>query len=344
MALPKQVAAQAEQANKLHAELYGTPTETPPEQPPQEPQVPEDRQPAPPEAPAAPEPQAQVAPEPQQPQPTESQADSSEYWKRRFETLQGVHRSDTERLRAEKQALEARIQALEKQAPPPAPAPTAAQAEVNRLITDKDRDTYGPELLDLIARAAAEQADKIVAQRMKDLEPKIEQTREQVSSVTQQVYQTKQDRFFGELAKVVPDWQEVNADTRWLAWLGETDPLSGVPRQRYLDNAQQNLDHQRVATLFNAFKDAAGIGKPKDPPAAPAPAKPAAAALSPSPRTVGNASAPTLREPQTGVSRSEIAAHYRRASTDSRYRTSDEHKAFEQRLAQAMATGTIIEA
>lgn len=337
--LPRQVAAQAERANQLHAELYSTPTEeTPPEQQPQENTEAEERQEPVQEAPPTTE--SQPNPEPATPA-EEPQTHTREYWENRFNTLQGVHRSDSARWQAEKRALEDRIRALEQaQAKPPEPPPTSAQEEVRRLITDQDRETYGPELLDVIARAAAEQADKIVAERMKELQPEIEKTREQVSNVTQQVYRSNEEKFFGELAKEVPDWQQVNSDERWLQWLGEVDPLSGVPRQRYLDHAQQSLDHVRVANLFNAFKTAAGIGAPANDPAPPAQTS-SAPALSPTPRTVGNATAPTPREPQTGVSRSEVDAHYRRASTDARYRGSDEYRAFEQRLATAMATGAI---
>lgn len=333
--LPRQAAAQAERANQYYAELLGTSKEeTPPEQEPQETPPQEERQEPAVETPPTPEPATAPAEAPAEPK-----TESREYWENRFNTMQGVHRADLARWQDEKRTLEERIRALEAQGQAPTPPPASATATVKKLITDQDKETYGPELLDVIARAAAEQADQIVAQRLKEIKPEIEKTREQVTQVSQQVYRSNEEKFFGELTKAVPDWQQVNADERWLVWLGEVDQLSGVPRQRYLDNAQQSLDHARVANLFNAFKRDAGLDQP---PAQPK-AKPAAA-LSPTPRTVGNASAPTPREPQTGMSRSEIAAHYRRASTDVAYRHSDEHKAVEQRIATAMATGNIIEA
>ncbi|OWT55265.1 hypothetical protein CEY11_21380 [Candidimonas nitroreducens] len=227
-------------------------------------------------------------------------------------------------------------QAAAQPAAPPAPAPTPAP-----LVTDKDVETYGPELMDVIGRKAQEIADGIVAKRLEELKPTLEQTNERIGKAEAQVYQTAQDRFFGELAKAVPDYKQVNGDPKWLAWLQEVDPLSGVQRQAYLDTAAGSLDHARVATLFTAFKKAAGV---EAPPAEPSPASaptPGTPPLSPSPRAVGVAVAQTPREPDNSVSRSEIDAHYKRSSLDPSYRKSPEHQAMEARIAAAMASGRI---
>lgn len=330
MGLPEQVRRQAERANELLNQANEPPAN--PDAPaPTEPVVTEPQVELPTEPQAAQQPPAQPAEPPAATEPA-----PAENWEHKYRTLQGVFNAESGRWQAEKKVFETRLQALENQAPK-APSPEPVAPTKAKRITDQDLETYGSELLDVIERKAADIADELVAQRMAELKPELDKTRDQVTSVAGQVYQNAQQRFYGELAKEVPDWEAVNADSRFLSWLGEIDPLSGVPRQAYLDNASQNLDHTRVATLFNTFKDKAGLNKPT----APAPAKPT---LSPSPRTVGTASAPTPREPQTGVRRTEIAAHYRRASTDATYRTSADHQAMEQRIAQAMATDTIIEA
>lgn len=244
--------------------------------------------------------------------------------------------------KAEKADFESRIAALEAAKPAPAaPAPAPTPAPAAAPISQADLDTYGPELLDVIRRQATEMATQIVAREVAVLKPQLDKTNEQVTSVASHVYRSNEERFYGELAKAVPDWQAINEDARWLDWLAEVDALSGVSRQVYLDNAAQNLDHARAARLFDAFKDAVGLNKAPTP--APAAAAPAPA-LSPTPRTVGNSSAPTHREPQTGVTRSEISAHYSRAARDRAYREGDEYKKFEQRLQQAAASNKIIEA
>lgn len=307
---------------------------------------PEESQPETPQEPEAQEPEVEVAvatpdtpQEPPAPEQPAEPAPRSDDWEHKYKSLQGVLSAEQRAWKAEKQALESRIQSLEQalqaqQKPQPEQQP---ERKVSRL-TEKDIETYGPELVDVIKRAAAEMADEIVAQRMQEIKPELEQTKNKVAEVAGSVYQNAQERFFGELAKAVPDWQQINTDERWLAWLGEVDPLSGVPRQVYLDNASNKLDHERTANLFKAFKQAAGLDKPEPTPAPAAPAKPQ---LSPQPRTVGNAVAPTPREPEVGVTRAEIDAHYRRASTDRGYASSQDFQAMEQRIATALAAGRI---
>jgi hypothetical protein len=60
---------------------------------------------------------------------------------------------------------------------------------------------------------------------------------------------------------MVPDWQQINVDERWLAWLSEEDPTFGLPRQAALDRARHTGDAGRVAALFTQFK--ASLPKPK---------------------------------------------------------------------------------
>ena len=324
--VPEQVRRASERATELLNQVNG---------PAGEPPAP--AEPAPEVQPVEP-PANEPAPAPAEPTPAPAPTPAETDWAHKYKTLQGVFTAEQGRWNAEKKVLETRLAALEQAAKPtqaPAPAPQTA-----KLVTDKDVETYGPELMDVIKRQATEMAQEIVAQKMAELKPQLDQTREQVSNVSAQVYKTHEERFYGELSKDVPDWEQVNTDQRWLDWLAQVDELSGVPRQAYLDNASQQLDHKRVAKLFKTFKDAAGLNPPAEP-AAPAPAKPA---ISPSPRTVGTASAPTPREPQNGVSRTEIATHYRRGSTDASYRGSQAHKDMEARIAQAMASGQIIEA
>lgn len=345
MALPEQVRLQAERANQLLAQAHGEAgkpeAQTPaPEPAPQEPQVdtPENNEPQS----QAPAPEQKPAPAPAAAAPATPDDDpNGDSWRQRYKTLQGLMNAESGRWSAEKQTLSARLTALEAalaeakaQAPAPAPAPAAPAP----LVTDKDIETYGPELMDVIGRKAAEMAQQIVAQEMGKLKPELDKVNQTVGAVATQAYKSSEEKFYGELTREVPDWKEVNSNQAWLAWLGEIDPLSGVPRQVYLDNAAKNMDHARTAALFNAFKDSAGLNKPAEPAA---PAKPQ---LSPSPRTVGTASAPTPREPQTSVTRSEIAAHYRRGATDTGYRGSKEHAAMEARIADAMATGRVVEA
>lgn len=337
MDMPSQVRAAAERANELLAQA-GTPTgeaaATAPAPAPTEPPAAEP--PASPPAATPAEPAPAPAPEPA---PAATPADSEQSFEHKYRTLQGIIEANSRKHNEERSRLEQQIQQLSTQlaqiaAQPPAPAP--APAAPASLVTDKDVETYGPELLDVIGRKAQEMAQQIVAAKMAELQPVLAKTQEQVGQVAQQAYQNVQERFFGELAKEVPDWQTVNSDARFHAWLSEVDPMSQVQRQVYLTHAQKNLDHEHAARLFNAFKSTLEPARP--PVSAPPPATPNL-----SPRPVGTATAPVPREPVVTVKRSEINGHYRRSSMDPMYRRSDEYQAMEKRIATASATGQIEE-
>lgn len=339
MSLPEQVRRQAERAQELVEQMQQPPADLEAD-PPADPQ-PVGSEPQPAEPPADPSPQPTAEPpapadapsDPPQPAPTIDAAG----WEQRFRSLQGIFNSEKRGWTQEKEQLQERLRKLEERLTAE-PAPPAQPPRPKR-ITEKDLETYGPELLDVIARQAEERAEALVEEKLKQLQPVIDQTREQVGHVSTQVYRNEQERFFGELAKAVPDFQEVNADQRWLDWLAETDQMAGVPRQAFLNDAQSKLDYTRVARLFQAFKATLA----PTPAAALAPAK--APPLSPSPRGVGTASAHTPREPRApSVSRSEIAAHYRRSSTDPGYRASAEYKAMEERIFAATSSGQVVEA
>jgi hypothetical protein len=338
--LPEQVRKRAERANQLVAELSGqTPSgePAPPAPAPQEPAVPQN----PPAPPASPEPTPAPSPAPT-PAPVDDP--NSDSWKQKYSTLQGVLAAESRRHATEKQAQDTRIANLEaeitalKKGPAPAPVAPAAQFSQDEI------DRFGPELLNLVTAKASNLAEEIVTRKLAEFAPRIEQVANQVKSVGQTVYDDKEQEFWGELRKAVPDFDAVNVSPGFLAWLGQEDDASGERRQVLLDKHAARLDYTRVVKLFNAFKKEAGLTEPAPAPvSAPAPAAPP---ISPSPRTVGTGgSGSTPREPEApSVKRSEIAAHYRRSSSDPTYRTKPEYTAMEQRIFQAQAAGRVIDA
>lgn len=175
----------------------------------------------------------------------------------RYRTLQGMYNADTARLRAENNQLSQRVGQLEQlistlSAPQQAPA----QAAVEKLITDKDVEEYG-DSIEVMRRAAREELSardreiaelkKLVMQMQTNVVPKVE-------SVAQRQALNAEQMFWSELSAEVPDWREINADQNFHNWLLEIDPLSGMPRQTFLDNAQNQLDARRVAGFFRTWQ------------------------------------------------------------------------------------------
>jgi len=58
---------------------------------------------------------------------------------------------------------------------------------------------------------------------------------------------------------VVPDYRSLNESPEFLAWLSDIDPVSGVQRQAYLNNAYSNANVEMTAALFDTYKREAGL-------------------------------------------------------------------------------------
>jgi len=247
MSLPKQVQALADEAERLQNQVAGIAPETT-EQPPTE------------EANAEPEGEQPVAEqalapamEPEAPKPEATTSDD-ETWERRYKTIQGKYNAEVPRLNADLRDLRNQLATAlteierikEQKARPTEPA--------QPLVTDKDVEAFGSDLIDVIDRKAREVAAQMVGTEMAELKAENQRLNDQLSGVTERQVSNDRRTYFAELARLVPDYEVLNVDEGFLGWLSEVDPLSGLARQDYLTNAWNSFDFQRTAALFNAYK------------------------------------------------------------------------------------------
>ena len=249
MSLPKQVQMQLEEAERLQAEISGEPVVEAADgtQPPQtEPD--ESGQPA--VDPATPVQQDSG----QTPEPPK--ADEEQTWHNRFKTLQGKYNAEVPRLSTDVRDLKGQLTAaLAKLDSFTTAKPAAPQT---KLVTDKDVEVFGSDLIDVIDRKAREVAQTMVDSQVESLNSENQKLREQLGGVTDRQASSDQRGYFSELAQAVPDWEAVNVDDGFLEWLAEVDTLSGMPRQEYLNRAFQSLDTKRTVALFDAYKQRMG--------------------------------------------------------------------------------------
>lgn len=126
-------------------------------------------------------------------------------------------------------------------------------------LKDEDFEGYGAEMIDLVG-TVKQQANEI-----KDRAKEINDLKGQVETVSQDVSESNEDKFYASLTEIVPDWRTINKNQGWLKWLAEIDPLTNATRQALLDNAFSALDVSRVATFFNSFKGGGGpVSSPSD--------------------------------------------------------------------------------
>jgi hypothetical protein len=118
---------------------------------------------------------------------------------------------------------------------------------MSTYLTRQDEENYGHELLDVTKRAAL---DVVV--------PHIQHLEAQNNALQQRLQREQRRRLDNEVAAAVPDFREVDRDPRWHRWLASPDPLTGRPRQTFLNDAIAQGDGARVRAFFNTFKAAAG--------------------------------------------------------------------------------------
>ena len=186
-----------------------------------------------------------------------------ETWQQKYQTLQGMYNADVPRLNAQVQELSQRGQQMEQlvatmqNAPAPAPEPTPAPASA---LTSDEMEEYG-ESIDVMRKVSQEVAGQY-QQKIDQLEQTIGQLQgtvvPRVEQLASQQAQTAEQGFWSELTVVIPNWRDVNENQDFQSWLLDVDPLSGLTRQTYLDDAQRNLDVTRVASFFQSWQSSTG--------------------------------------------------------------------------------------
>lgn len=242
--VPPSVARLAALADAAHAQAYGTgepqpdPNATPTPAPQPEPQ------PAPqPEPKPAPQPEPKPAPQPEpQPAPApEPAVGTAEHEHSRFLAMKGRYDQSQSTIGSLQQQLQDMGDELVRTQALIAPARQTPQ-QPTKFLTDADTQTYGPELIDVVKRAALDA-----------VAPELQRVESQTQQVTQRVTQTAQQGVYSALAAAVPNWNEINNSDAFKRWCSLPDLYSGQVRGRLLNAAFQAAQAPRVIAFFKGF-------------------------------------------------------------------------------------------
>lgn len=183
-----------------------------------------------------------------------------ETFEKRYKTLQGMYNADTTRLRAENQQINQRVAQLEQLLASLSESAAKPQQTATKLVTEKDIEEYGDSIE--VMRRVTEESLSARDNRIAELEQMIRQMQTSVIPRVEQVAHkqavSSEQMFWSELTAAVPNWRDINADQNFLNWLMEVDPLTGMSRQTYLEDAQRNLDTRRVVNFFTAWQGNVG--------------------------------------------------------------------------------------
>jgi hypothetical protein len=109
-------------------------------------------------------------------------------------------------------------------------------------LTQDDVNNFGTDLIGFAQRAAAQA-----------FAPHLQALDQQNAELRRQMARQQRAQLDAAVAAAVPNWQEIDADPRWLQWLSEPDPFTGATRQQVLDDAIAAGSASRVLAFFNTF-------------------------------------------------------------------------------------------
>ena len=253
MSIPKQVQKQSEEVQELYKQINGeteeaqATAEAAPEEAVNDVAEPITSDSVEEQAPQS-EPQEQVESGDQEPKQDD--------WQQKYRSLQGMYNADVPRLNAENRDLSSRVAQLEGLLSTMQEPAQQTPAVAEKLITDDDVKEYGDSIA-VMRKAAREEVAQEIAQLRQQV-GQLQGVLPQVQQVQAQQKKSGEQTFWGTIASEVPNWSDINNDPDFQSWLLEIDPLTGISRQTYLEDAQKNLDANRVVTFFRTWEGATG--------------------------------------------------------------------------------------
>lgn len=240
MATPAVVKAQAEEADRIHAQLYGAKDE-------QEEKAggdPADDRRAEEAGGESPAPVPEVlpdSPDPAQAEPTKPVKE--ETWEHRYQTLAGKYDTEIPQMAAELKDTQDMMAAMSQQAP-------LTPIQAGEALTTEEVEEYGEELVSVMRKAARAEMAPFIQQ----MQEQTQSAQERMNATAESIAVRSKDQFWRTLNQLVPDWETLNKTQNFLDWLKTPDVYSGQSRQDMLTQAVEANDIYRTVAFFNGYK------------------------------------------------------------------------------------------
>jgi len=135
-------------------------------------------------------------------------------------------------------------------APTPQQGNISIPPAVQKLITDKEENEYGKELIDIIRRGAQE----VVGPEISALRAENERLQRTLGGVQHAGVLTARQQFYQELKREIPDYEEIQATPEFDDWIKQIEPMSGNQRWAILRNAFEQGSASRAISAFKSYK------------------------------------------------------------------------------------------
>lgn len=308
-------------------------------------------EPAPPPPAATPEPQPPATPPATVPAVTQPgnerfgpvESATAEEWRARFISENGRFRASRRAIEQHEQTIQGMqniIDGMREQLNAATAAP--ARATPSSLVTDKEKEDFGVEMLDVVGRRALE----VITPEVAELRQQVADMAKQLQGTGQKVEKDARERLMSSLAQAVPNWEDVNFSKEFKSWLALPDVYSGVIRQKLLNTAFEQNNAPQVIAFFKGFLSEEAAMDPLTPPtpASPAPQQPTKPTLE-SFAAPGRARTPASGSPlpveKPIITTSQIAAFYNLVRANHYAGKEDEKDALEREIFAAQREGRV---
>lgn len=241
MALPKQVEKQLQEIEAIERSI-AAPQEAAPAETTAEPSAP---------APSTDEGQPTETVVQQQPEPA---PEPTEDWKLKYERLHGKFNAEVPRLHQQNKELVNQLNAMQAQIEELRQARTAPEPAEERLVTQQDEEAFGADMIDLQRRVTREVMREFVTPLQQELKLRDAKIAQLEQTLTQTGGEVATMSFEQKLNLAVPNFDQINTDPKWIAWLDETDPFTGEPRRAYAEYVYNNGFVDKVKQVVDLYQ------------------------------------------------------------------------------------------
>ena len=241
MTVPAQVQQQMEQANALQSQLYGAKEATAPAE-----NTPAPEAAAPAEAPEVAETKQAVAPD-------VPAAPASEDFKHKYDVLNGKYVKEVPRLYEQLKERDAQMKQMAERL---AELEKKPEQTDERLVTEKDGEAFGDDLIDLARRAAKEEIRGEMKKLVAAIDSRFEKIFANLGQVQEKVVESEADNFWGRVMSLVPDWQQIDTNESWIAFLDTRIPGTRKTRRQEAAEAIAAGDPEPIKELVDLWRGA----------------------------------------------------------------------------------------
>ena len=156
------------------------------------------------------------------------QSGPADDWELRYKNLRNSRNEKLEAERKRASQLESQLIELAAQ------APSAPQGESQFSLSKDELESMSEEEANIYNKMAGKLEDKFKVEQQDD---------------TAQ----RESLFFADVSSVVPQWEALNSDPRFMQWLSQADGFSGRTLKDTLVQARNDLDANTVTALFTTY-------------------------------------------------------------------------------------------